>query len=269
MTLIVGILCEDGVALATDRQGTNNTLIPLAKQPVVAQATIVGVTKVVSLGTSGLLASAGNPAIGDEYEFALKKHHPGFPGRRTDVAIDKMKGDIRGVIDPHLKTAAIAAPLLGSQAYGEATIECLLIGHFNDGPKLLQIQREGTFDIAKPENPIRTIGSGQLHAEPFLYFLKKTFWPERLPTVQEGILAACWTIEHAIEVGAPMVGLGCNAYSLSKESGKYKISQVSPEHMQGHRDFIAAARQQLRELANLRQTTPAEGLQVPTMKEGQ
>src|SRR5216684_4965839 len=95
-------------------------------------------------------------------------------------------------------------------------------------------------------------------------------WPclvELNPTVQEGVLAGCWTVDHAIEVGAQHVGLGCNAYSSSKVGGKYQATQTSPEHMQGHRDFIAAARKQLRELANLRHTMASEGEQVPAMKE--
>jgi hypothetical protein len=46
--------------------------------------------------------------------------------------------------------------------------------------------------------PFISLGSGKLSADPFLGFLRKVYWPTKLPTIQEGALAACWTIQHAI-----------------------------------------------------------------------
>jgi hypothetical protein len=99
-----------------------------------------------------------------------------------------------------------------------------------------------------------------------MVFLKNTFWHERPPTVQEGILAACWAVDYAIEVGAPMVGRDINAFALAADRrGRVRATQVSPEEIRDHRSFIAAGRERLRELADLRQPSSQDADQIPTM----
>lgn len=270
MTLIVGILCVDGVAIASDRQSTLNSFIPTATGlvPTTMQTSVGDATKVTMIGQDVLIGTAGRPSIGDDYHPHIAKHQPSFAGRPYDAAVAKLKPDIIGAVNVHLQTSVLAAQALGPglKHYADGTTECLLAAGFKDGPKLIQIERQGSFDVAKPENPLRVIGTGQNHADPFLVFLKNTFWPGRLPTVQEGVLAACWTVHYAIEAGAYGVGGGCNAYTLTKGGGKFRAAEVSQEHMQGHKDFINAARGELRKLADLRHTTPADAAQVPTMK---
>jgi len=56
--------------------------------------------------------------------------------------------------------------------------------------------------------PFITMGSGKASADPFLGFLRKVFWPVAPPTIQEGALAAYWTIQHAIDMKVSGVGFG-------------------------------------------------------------
>jgi hypothetical protein len=104
-----------------------------------------------------------------------------------------------------------------------------------------------------------------LHSDPFLRFLKSTFWPDRLPTVDEGVLAAVWAVDYAIETGAPLVGSGINAYYLGKKGNKVLAREADEDQMKGNRDFIRAARERLRQMADLRNTTAVDADQVPTM----
>ncbi len=170
MTLIVGILCSDGVAIASDRQSTLNAFIPLAKapSPVSIQTTLADVTKVTKIGQDVLLGTAGRPSIGDDYHPVIKKYQPMFATRPYDVAVEKLKGEIRATINGHLQTSALTLQLLGPglKAYADGTTECLFAANFKDGPRLIQIEREGAFDVAKRENPLRVIGGGQHHADP-------------------------------------------------------------------------------------------------------
>lgn len=55
-------------------------------------------------------------------------------------------------------------------------------------------------------------------------------------------------------------------YTLERGGQTLKAAQVSADEMKGHRDFIDAARGELRKFANLRNTPPAEGDEIPTMK---
>jgi hypothetical protein len=110
------------------------------------------------------------------------------------------------------------------------------------------------------------IGSGQMCADPFVKFLRNTFWPDRLPTVAEGVLAAYWAVDYAIEAGAPYVGPPIEAYALRKGRTKYLAEKVSDEELKTHSVFIRAARDALKGLSNVRNLTADDASQVPTLE---
>ena len=195
MTLIVGILCEDGVAIAADRQATAVAFLPLNNPPTVVTS-VHAVTKVASIGDDTLLAVSGHPPIGDEYEAAIVPRRGNFKNTPYMSATETLRGNIKKIIDGRLQTAALVSSITHPlRLLDESTCECLLAANFKDGHRLICITRTGLFEVATKELPLKIIGSGQLHADPFLLFLKNTFWPSRLPTVNEGMLAACWAVE--------------------------------------------------------------------------
>jgi len=268
MTVIVGILCDGGVALAADRQSTHSAFVPLAR-PSLVQVSTSPVTKVIAIGSDLLLGTSGSPAIGNQYEALIKGHCANFPKRPYEFATRKLRDQIKEDITKNCAPAKQLAEVIGSAtAYSQCTCECLMAANFKDGIRLIQIQQLGAFDISSQVSPLRVIGSGQFQADPFVRFLKNTFWPNRLPTVDEGVLAATWAVEYAIENGAPGVGFGTNAYSLKKAGGKVRAEEVGEDQLKGHRDFIRAARERLRELSDLRHATPSDAGQVPTMPNG-
>jgi len=266
VTVIVGILCQDGVAIASDRQITATAVVPLS-QPPTLQTSIAATTKIAVIENDVLLGVSGTPTIGDEYEVVIRKNYSRFKGGLYENATRAVQREIREIINEHIKTAISLVPLVGQLvAYSQAVCECLLVANFRDGIKLIQILQHGGFDITKAEMPIKVIGSGQYHADPFMVFLKNTFWPQRLPTVQEGILAACWAVDYSIEVGAPMVGRDIDAFTLAPDGrGRIRARQMSADQIKDHRGFIAAGRERLRELADLRQATAQDADQIPTM----
>jgi hypothetical protein len=269
MTLIIGVLCEGGVVVAADRQVTSAIFLPLANpQPLQMQTSTSATTKVTIIERDTLLGISGTPAIADTYEASINSHHQRFTGGLYTNATRKLQEEIRGAILEHVKVAKELVGLIGQMhAYSQAVCECLLAAPFRDGVKLIQILQHGAFDVAKSELPIRVIGSGQIHADPFMVFLRNTFWPDRLPTVQEGILASCWAIDYAIEVGAPQVGRDIDAFTLSaNERGRFRAVKVPEEQIKNHREFISAGRERLRDLANLHHSTQADIVQVPTLK---
>ena len=265
VTLIVGILCDKGVAIAADSQATAAAHIPLAN-PAKLQTHTHSVTKVARIGNEALLGVSGYPPIGDEYEKVIKPRSQQFATRNYEFATNKLKDEIRNIINKHLDTAKRASKLIDNQAYDTATCECLLAANFKDGVKLIQIERQGSFEVLKSEFPLVAIGSGQMHADPFLVYLRNTFWPDKLPTVEEGVLAATWAIDYAIEVGAPLVGGEIVAFSVRKAGNKARVEQATADKMRTNLDFIGRAREQLRDLAKLHHTTPADASKVPTME---
>jgi 20S proteasome alpha/beta subunit len=266
MTVIVGVLCDGGVAIAADRQVTANAFVPL-NQPQTLQTSVASIIKISSIEKDVLLGVSGIPPIGDEYEQTIKDHYSRFSTGLYENATRKLKDEIRTIINEHIKTAALLVQVIGqAHAYSQAVCECLLAANFRDGIKLIQILQHGAFDVAKPEMPIKVIGSGQFHADPFMVFLKNTFWPTGLPTVQQGVLAACWAVDYAIEVGAPHVGRDIDAFTLAPNGkGRVRAEKVMDDQIKNHRQFIAAGRESLRELARVHHTSPTDATQIPTM----
>jgi 20S proteasome alpha/beta subunit len=257
------------VAIASDRQATNAAFLPLVN-PTSVQTSVHSVTKVSIIGQDILLGVSGIPAIGDDYEAAIRREGQSFSSRNYELATRKLKDEIRGIVNKNAETADLLSKAIGpGPAFAQCTIECLLAANFKEGPRLIQITQQGQFDVAKPELPIRAIGSGQLQADPFLVFLKNTFWPDRLPTVEEGLLAACWAVDYAIEVGAAHVGKDLNAFFLSRNGqNKVRAKKATDDQITNHRDFIAVARERLRDLADPRGATEADAEQVPTRGNG-
>jgi 20S proteasome alpha/beta subunit len=267
MTVIVGILCDNGVAIASDRQSTANAYVPGLYPQAAVQTSTNAVTKISIVGDDILLAVSGLSALGDEYEITIRKHQPNFASRSYELATRKLREEIPNVVRPFLENAELLAKAVGpGPAYGQCTVECLVAANFKDGPKLLQITPLGIFDAAKSESPIKAIGSGQLQADPFLVFLRNTFWPNRLPTVEEGMLAACWAVDYALEVGAPFVGKDINAFSLGRDGrNRFRASQATSDQIRNHRAFIQTARLRLSEMANPRSAAVEDAQQIPTL----
>jgi hypothetical protein len=64
---------------------------------------------------------------------------------------------------------------------------------------LMQFNHQASPELASKDLPFVAIGSGQFCADPFLAFIRRLFWPDRLPHLSEGKFAAYWTLDHAIK----------------------------------------------------------------------
>jgi hypothetical protein len=137
MTVIAGILCTDGIALASDRQSTNSAFIPLATQPEAMQISTNAITKVTKIGEDLLIAVAGSPAIGDQYQALLVPHHTNFAKRNYDLATKRLRDEIREEVTKNCRPAHMLAPVIGANpAFVQCTCECLMAASFKDGIKL-------------------------------------------------------------------------------------------------------------------------------------
>ncbi|MDX1486153.1 MAG: hypothetical protein R3229_16900 [Alphaproteobacteria bacterium] len=266
MTVVVGILCENGVAIAADRQTTNTVFLPVLSPKPIQTSTGV-TTKVSRIGNGTLFGISGSLAVGQEYEQLIIKCENNFSKNNYDRAVKNLKNDVVSNVKSRFETAKVMKEAVGEiQAYCQSVCECVFATNFKDGHKLVQIVNDGVFDVADDSNPVRVIGSGQLHADPFAAFLKNTFWPNKLPTLEEGILAAVWAVDYAIEVGAQDVGQGIDAFAVNVDGRKSTTRQLNDSDLQGHKDFIGEAREQLRELANLRIGSSSDAKRIPTIK---
>jgi hypothetical protein len=107
--------------------------------------------------------------------------------------------------------------------------------------ELIQLDHQCAPELATEDLPFVSIGIGQPHADPFLAFLRRVFWPDRLPKVSEGTLAATWTIYHAIQVSPGGVAGPMQMMILTKDG----VRELDQDELDEHRQMADEAEKYL------------------------
>jgi hypothetical protein len=217
LTLIVGINCNDGVVLGADGATTFSTLgratirqEAKTKLRLINECVVLGVSGPVGLGQrlAGELQALNITATSYKKEY---------------VAMSTLRGVFWRQMEPEYKIADVTKTVLGPAAQQSVLSESLLALPVDGAPTLLHCDHQASFSVVKSFN---TAGSGQGNADPFLAFIRRIFWPDRLPTLAKGIFAALWTLRHAIAtspggVSGPVqlviLPQGCVARELSAD----------------------------------------------------
>lgn len=125
------------------------------------------------------------------------------------------------------------------------------------------------FEALSESVPFVSLGSGKPNADPFLSFLRSVFWPDRLPTVQEAITTAYWTIKFVSELGTEGVGLGIEAIVLERDNDGFAARKQDSNTLLENEDFISAACDALKSVpegAPIEAAAPSEAAaEIPTM----
>jgi hypothetical protein len=74
-----------------------------------------------------------------------------------------------------------------------------------------------------------SMGSGQILADPYLAFMRRTFWRSGQPNVEEAIFAALWVIYHAIEAAPGLIAHPIDIAVLKKRDGSTYTAQLLTE----------------------------------------
>lgn len=237
MTLIVGILCQDGIVVASDSQAT------FGKEgiPTIGQQHI---TKVHILSDSIVYSSTGavglSQVISNEIKSCWEKKD--FHGIKSpEEMMDKIGKKIAGHIAPYLQTANLIRPLVGDAS--SSLCKSLVAMHVRKQPCLFTFDFNGAPERATSELPFVSMGSGQSIADPFLAFLKRLLWQNHQPTLPEGRLAAIWTIDH-VRLTNPG-GVGGKIQTATLYSDKDNPHVLSEEVIQEHLQQIRVAEEAL------------------------
>ena len=199
MTLLVGILCDDGVVIAADQQVTQGGLAGLTVARACVKPTIIG--------GQAIYAFSGPVSVGQQITAQLNDLQRTFGGGTCAVLVPKLQAAIRAVLEPAFETAAKAQKVMGNPVLQDVLCSGLLAAKFSDGIRLLEISQQGACEVlTKDKVPFVCLGSGKGNADPIISFLWNIYWQEQAPTLQEATLAAYWTVRTAIELKTPLVG---------------------------------------------------------------
>jgi hypothetical protein len=256
MTLIVAIRCEDGVVLSADSQATFATA-GLGQQTIKQQTS----KKLHIIRERFVLGVSGSIGLSQNYEseiFSRLGNKGGSKARFKTVA--DAKKFFSEAMWGHAKTAwertNLAAQSIGQAAVQEAAHGSLVAFPLADSPCLLQFSQLCQPEEANAELPFVSIGSGQPVADPFLSFLRRILWPEKMPTVSDGVLAALWTVTHTIQAQPGLVSEPIQIVTLRKYDGEWRAHELSNGDLGEPRQAIEAMEEELRTVREIFSTQP-------------
>jgi 20S proteasome alpha/beta subunit len=236
MTVLVGVLCTDGVVVGSDSSATFSAAPNLntIEQPV--QKTFI-------VGNDVIFATAGAGGLGQRLEFILQ-------GLRQAQ-------DWRGA--HHLPIALeISRRMLQN------------LQHTFQGPgqlgALVAFACQNAFHLCEfaltdfqPEMKTKdtwfvSMGSGQMITDPFFGLLRRTLFRNAQPTLHEGVLAAYWALDNAIQLNTGGINGPIQLAVLRRTTPEAPFearllgADERTEHARAIKsleDYLAAYRQQL------------------------
>lgn len=235
MTLIVGIKAKDGIVVASDGAATLGSMgqqtaqQPTKKLYIVKDKIVVGVSGPVGLGQS---LRAKIESMWNDGSFAGKKPHE---------ARSLMSRGFREYILPELEVARVAGATIGNVALSSALSSTLVALPISSELCLIQFDQQGASEEATEEIPFVCIGNGQSIADPFLAFLRRVFWADHQPTIDEALFAAIWAVNHAIQVHPGGVAEPMQVITITQAGQLTKIREISPEELIEHKSAVSVA----------------------------
>lgn len=236
MTLLVGIRCsEDAVVLAADGSATFGSIAgQTVKQPTRKISIVAPTAAIATSGPVGLGQRLAGELSNAEVLAAIASMAPW-------EAMTFLRTKFFTHIGMELNVAT-QAKALGQAAFASALSHTLVAVMVKGSPRLFQFDQQGAPEEATPSLPWVTCGSGQGSADAFLFFLRKVFWPNREPTLQEALFTALWTVVQGIEAAPAGIGGDPQVVVLRREAAAEELSQAV---LQEHRQSIVAAEQAL------------------------
>jgi hypothetical protein len=89
------------------------------------------------------------------------------------------------------------------------------------------------------------MGSGQPITDPFLGLMRRVFWPNSVPLLNEGIFAATWALKHVIELNPGGINGPPQIATLDLKTKKAKL--LSDPELEEHMNNAKGAEVYLRE----------------------
>jgi 20S proteasome alpha/beta subunit len=228
VTAIVGIRCKDGVVIGSDSSATFGDG---GGQHTIEQSTA---KKIEIIGESVIVAGTG--AVGHMQRFVAVTQ--GLWDQKTfqnksDIEIGKLLSS--GGINDFQQTGAMNNLQFAAMVAFVAKDQPSLC-EFPGGRGIFQPEIKKADDLW-----FASMGSGQVLTDPFLALLRKVFWAEGAPSLQGGIFAAVWALQHACEVNPGGINAPVKIAVLAREKGKLRARMLDDAELEEHLNMVAEA----------------------------
>lgn len=231
MTLIVGVICRDGVVIGADSVATTVTSV---EQQVSDKITIDEDNIIIACsGSAGLSQLIKEELRGRWHEFKQFRH------------VRDARNAISDAMFLQIQPAAERAKSAGRSFGGCETLVAMAINH---NPALFQFNARADSIEITSEIPFVSIGSGSDKADPFLAFVKRILWNDEAPnSTRLGIFGVLWTLQHVSKV-SPGLGVGEPHWIvvLERQGAGWTATKLRKGELLEHRQAIVEAEDALR-----------------------
>lgn len=257
MTLIVGIKADDGVVVGADSAATYGFL---------GGTTIRQETKKLEIiKGSVIIGTSGPVGLAQRFMGELTTLWDGnkFSGKKSYEAGPLIKAAFWKHAEQEQQSAATSVKIIGQAALNSSICYALVALPLSKQPCLLQFDYQCAPEEATSKLPFVAIGSGQPCADPFLAFLRRIFWNNKAPSLNEAIFASVWALQHAIQTMPGGVSGPVQVAVLERHGGNLAARELSPEELQEHYGAIDAAEKKLADFRKDLMPQPGDETQIP------
>jgi hypothetical protein len=233
MTLLVGILCTDGIVIAADQAVTFG--------PDVQRATIQhAACKISIVADQVIIAMTGQVGLAQRYIDIFQSNWAQLAqAPTTDTLIHTQ---LCSVAQQNFRSTG-APPhelggLVGMARNGQLSL-CEYLGQFQPEMKTGAVWFAST-------------GSGQLMADAYLALVRDTLWQQKQPSLNLGILGAAWVMDRSIIAAPRYIGPPINIAVIAKnDGGAYAARMLEQADVDEH---LVAVRDSIRYLGDFKPT---------------
>ena len=225
MTVLIGVLCSDGVVIGSDSSATFSAgTLRTIEQPT---------KKINIIRNKSILACTGSVGFSQRAHLVISERDYRYDKKMKpeNLAVDISKQCKNNFIT---KINNYDANLRQHTGLG---IGALYAVYLDSGPCLME------FDVQQFQPELKnsdlwyvSMGSGQTIADPFLGFIRKVFWKNEQPTLSEGVIFVSWALQLTIDINPGGVGGNLQIATLSEQNGQWIAQDKTTEEL---KEYVA------------------------------
>lgn len=246
MTLVIGVLCTDGIVVGADSRATY--ALPSGEKTVEQDMD----SKINIVDDKMVCAFSGSNGMGQDVLDSLTKTWGKIQRRSLENIKSEMTNTIASIVKDYAQRRNVAAMAFGSDPESMRSAQFVVGLVSQNRPALLHFNARGDCEEVHRGLSFIAIGSGQPFADPFVSFVKRVAWFNGKPeTIRQGIVGVLWSIQYVTEVN-PGEGVGGpeSIGVLRKGKNSWQSDELKGELLDEYRGAIDSAESRIHEELN-------------------
>ncbi len=223
MTVLVGVLCKGGVVIGADSSATFAGAVPTIEQPT---------KKIEIISEKVIVAGTGQVGLGQRFNGHVEAMWSNNSFKKTRPSVEIMTELCSKAVND------FAATKVEKGQFG-----ALVAFPSGKGAQLCEFAVRDLQPELKTERMwFVSMGSGQAIADPFLGLLRRVFWKDTQPKLNEGIFAVAWALQNTIDLNTGGIKGPPKIAVLSESGATFVDDDQLAEHLdniQGAEDYLS------------------------------